>query len=104
MAIVQDFGHLTFEVGDMDKAIRFYRDALGFTVAGKVDPAWTVVATKGGTLTLYRRKDPIPCTLRNGGRPLDLPVGGLTKAAEAPERTGDPAPRAGENSVPLTGP
>jgi len=102
MAIVEDFGHLVFEVGDMDKAIRFYRDALGFTVAGKVDPVWTVVATKGGTLTLYRRKDPIPCTLRNGGSPLSLHVGDFTKAADALERTGYAVRRMDENSGSVT--
>ena len=104
MAIVQDFGHLTFEVGDMDKAIRFYRDALGFTVAGKVDPVWTVLATKGGTLTLYRKKDPIPCSLRNGGSPLNLHVADVTKAAEALERAGLAVRRGDENSGFVTDP
>ncbi|TLZ53902.1 MAG: VOC family protein [Methanobacteriota archaeon] len=101
MAMVQDFGHLTFEVGDMDKAIRFYRDVLGFTVAGKVDPVWTVVATKGGTLTLYRKKDPIPCSLPKGGSPLNLHVSDFTKAAVASRRRGTPriAPRARRASL-----
>src|SRR3989442_6618334 len=102
MAMVQDFGHLTFEVGDMDKAIRFYRDVLGFTVAGKVDPAWTVVATKGGTLTLYRKKDPIPCSLPKAGSPLNLHVGDFPKAEDALEKAGYAVPRKDENSGTVT--
>ena len=104
MAIVQDFGHLTFEVGDMDKAIRFYRDTLGFTVAGKVDPVWTVVATKGGTLTLYRKKDPIPCSLPKGGSPLNLHVGDFPKAADALEKAGYAVQRKDENAGSVTDP
>jgi catechol 2,3-dioxygenase-like lactoylglutathione lyase family enzyme len=98
MAIVQDIGHLIFEVGDMDAAMRFYRDALGFKVAGKVDPVWTVVATTGGTLTLFRKKDPIPCALAKGGSPLNLHVGDFKSAADALERAGYVVHREGENA------
>jgi len=104
MPIVKDIGHLVFEVGDMEKAMRFYRDALGFKVAGKVDPVWTVVATTGGTLSLYRKKDPIPCALAKGGSPLNLHVGNFSEAADTLERAGYVVHRANENAGSVTDP
>ena len=98
MPIVQDIGHLVFEVGDMEKALRFYRDTLGFQVAGKVDPVWTVLATKGGTLTLLRTKDPAPCAIGTDGSPLNLHVADFTAAASSIERAGYIINRGDENS------
>jgi len=98
MPIVQDIGHLVFEVGDMEKALRFYRDTLGFTVAGKTDPVWTVLATKGGTLTLFRKKDPIGCSVGKDGSPLNLHVANFETASEALEHAGYVVHRDGENS------
>jgi catechol 2,3-dioxygenase-like lactoylglutathione lyase family enzyme len=98
MPIVQDIGHLVFEVGDMEKALRFYRDTLGFQVAGKVDPVWTVLATKGGTLTLFRKKDPAPCAIGTDGSPLNLHVADFTAAASSIERAGYIVNRGDENS------
>lgn len=98
MPIVQDIGHLVFEVGDMDQALKFYRDALGFKIAGKIDPVWTVLATTGGTLTIYRKRDPVPCAVGKAGSPLNLHVGDFTKAAVALERAGYVVHRGDENS------
>ncbi|HTD80526.1 MAG TPA: VOC family protein [Thermoplasmata archaeon] len=98
MPIVQDIGHLVFEVGDMDTALRFYRDTLGFKVAGKVDPVWTVLATTGGTLTLFRTKDPIGCSVGKDGSPLNLHVANFGAAADALEGAGCPVHRDGESA------
>ena len=54
MGIVQDIGHILLPVDDMEKALAFYRDLLGFRVVGKGSPVWTVIETKGGQLTLWR--------------------------------------------------
>ena len=54
MGIVQDIGHILLPVDDMDTALAFYRDLLGFRVVGKGSPVWTVIETKGGQLTLWR--------------------------------------------------
>ena len=45
MGIVQDIGHILLPVDDMEKALAFYRDLLGFRVVGKGSPVWTVVET-----------------------------------------------------------
>ena len=57
MGIVQDIGHILLPVDDMDKALAFYRDLLGFRVVGKGSPVWTVIETKGGQLTLWRTSE-----------------------------------------------
>src|SRR2546426_9417931 len=54
MGVVQDIGHILLPVDDMEKALAFYRDLLGFRVVGKGSPVWTVIETKGGQLTLWR--------------------------------------------------
>jgi len=88
MALVQDIGHMLLQVGDMEEALRFYRDTLGFSVPGTVNPVWTVVTTKGGALTLYARKEPVPCALRDGWSPFELHVANFEEAANALERAG----------------
>jgi len=72
----------------MEEALRFYRDALGLTVQGAVDPVWTVVATEGGSLTLYRKPNPVPCVRSDGNSPFNLHVSSFTAAASALERSG----------------
>ena len=54
MAVVKDIGHVVIPVDDMEKALAFYRDVLGFRAVGKVNPIWTVVEVSGGQLTLWR--------------------------------------------------
>ncbi len=58
-AQVRDIGHILIGVDDMDAALGFYRDLLGFQVVGKVTPVWTEVRAAGGTLTLYG-EEPLP--------------------------------------------
>jgi len=82
----------------MEKALRFYRDTLGFQVAGKVDPVWTVLATKGGTLTLLRKKDPTGCAVGRDGSPLNLHVRYFGAAADALEGAGYSVHRDGESA------
>ena len=88
MGIVQDIGHILLEVGDMEQALRLYRDALGLAVQGPVDPTWTVVTAPGGSLTLFRKKSPIPCVRKGGGTPVDLHVANFEEAAATVERAG----------------
>ena len=88
MKLVEDIGHVFLEVGDMEQALRFYRDALGFSVKGKVDPVWTIVETAGGSLTLFRKKDPIPCARKDGGSPFNFHVANFEDAATAIEAAG----------------
>ena len=97
MGLVQDIGHIVLEVGDMDKALRFYRDTLGFQVPGEVNPTWTVVTAKGGALTLYRKKSPIPCALRKSGSPFNVHVANFEVAADAIERAGYAVHRKGQH-------
>jgi len=52
VGIVQDIGHILLPVDDMDKALAFYRDLLGFRVVGKGSPVWTVIETKGCLFTV----------------------------------------------------
>ena len=98
MALIQDIGHLVLEVGDMEQALRLYRDALGLSVRGKVDPVWTVVQTEGGSLTLFRKKDPVPCVRRDGESPFNLHVANFEEAADALERAGHPVRRSDANT------
>lgn len=57
MALIQDMGHIILPVDDMTKALEFYRDLLGFRVAGKGSPVWTVLETQGGQVTLWRTSE-----------------------------------------------
>ncbi len=98
MSLVTDIGHIVLEVGDMEGALRFYRDALGLTVQGTVNPVWTVVATPGGSLSLYKKMDPVPCARRDGDSPFHLHVGNFEDAAAALERAGYGVHRTDANS------
>jgi predicted enzyme related to lactoylglutathione lyase len=88
MAMVQDIGHLVLEVGDMEEALRFYRDVLGLAVRGHADPVWTVVTTDGGSLTLFRKANPVPCVRSDGKSAFNLHVPNFTEGASAVERAG----------------
>lgn len=74
----------------MKQALSFYRDLLGFTVEGKVDPVWTVIGASGGRLTLYRQKEfhPIAIGPDGGGTPFIFHVTDFGKAASALESNG----------------
>lgn len=81
MGLVLDIGHIVLQVGDMEEALRLYRDSLGFAVKGEVNPIWTVVTTEGGSLTLYRIKNPVPCVRGDGNSPLNLHVANFEEAS-----------------------
>ncbi len=98
--IVTDIGHIIVPVKDMDRAIAFYRDLLGFQVVGAPNPAWTVVAVPGGHLTLFRT-DAIPTVALGpdgGGTPFRLHVRDFSLAAERLESKGVRVKRDGPNS------
>jgi len=83
MAVVKDIGHVVIPVDDMEKAIAFYRDVLGFRVVGKVNPVWTVVEVSGGQLTLYRNSKLPKVAGGPGGEgtPFEFHVDDFEKAA-----------------------
>jgi catechol 2,3-dioxygenase-like lactoylglutathione lyase family enzyme len=56
-ATVSGIGHIVIPVHDMQLALGFYRDALGFGVVGEENPVWTVVDAKGASLTLFLQDD-----------------------------------------------
>ena len=88
MPLVEDIGHIVLEVADMDAAVRLYRDVLGFTLPAGVNPVWTVAATKGGSITLYRVKTPVPLILTGKRTPISLHVQNFEESAEVLERAG----------------
>jgi hypothetical protein len=47
----------------MDKAVKLYRDTLGFELK-EHSPEWSVIATKLGELTLYKTPKLTPLVLR----------------------------------------
>ncbi|MFQ5552286.1 MAG: VOC family protein [Thermoplasmata archaeon] len=89
--LVRDIGHILVGVEDMDRALAFYRDLLGFEVVGKVDPMWTVVTVPGGQFTLYKQEDVTPISLGEEGTatPFSLHVADFEKAAEMLEAEGE---------------
>ena len=82
--LVRDIGHILVGVEDMDRALAFYRDLLGFEVVGKTDPIWTVVTVPGGQFTLYKQESVTPIALGGEGiaTPFSLHVADFEKAAE----------------------
>ena len=97
MGLVTDIGHLVLQVGDMEEALRFYRDGLGFRVTDVEGPMWTVVETAGGALTLYRRPNPVPCELPGQESPFNLHVANFEEAADALEAAGYQVHRNGDH-------
>jgi len=88
MALVQDIGHLVLQVGDMDAAVHLYRDILGLTLSGNMNPVWTVAQAEGGSITLYKVSNPVPLALPGDHTPLSLHVGNFEEAARALEGMG----------------
>lgn len=88
--LVSDIGHIAIPVQDMKRALGFYRDLLGLAVEGKEDAVWTVIAAKGGRLTLYRLKDFVPIAIgpEGEGTPFLFHVEDFGKAAEILESKG----------------
>lgn len=88
MRLVQGIGHIILQVGDMDAAVRLYRDVLGLATAGGVDSVWTVATASGGSLTLFRTRNPVPCALSGGGTPINLHMHNFEEAAGELESKG----------------
>ena len=98
--LVSDIGHIAVPVREMKPSLRFYRDLLGFTVEGKENAAWTVIAMKGARLTLYRPKDLLPVALgpAGDGTPFLFHVKDFGTAAEILELKGVRVKRDGKHS------
>ena len=90
VGIVQDIGHILLPVEDMEKALAFYRDLLGFRVVGKGSPVWTVIETKGGRLTLWRTSEIPKVALgpKADSSPFEFHVENFEDAASALESKG----------------
>jgi catechol 2,3-dioxygenase-like lactoylglutathione lyase family enzyme len=100
--LVSDIGHIILQVGDMDKAIKLYRDTLGFDLK-EHSPEWSVLATKLGELTLYKTPKITPLVLRGADvTPINLHVVSFEDAADQLEKNGYSVKRKGKNSGTLT--
>ncbi|HWM51609.1 MAG TPA: VOC family protein [Thermoplasmata archaeon] len=100
MGIVQDIGHILLPVDDMEKALAFYRDLLGFRVVGKGSPVWTVIETKGGQLTLWRTSEIPKVALgpKGDSSPFEFHVENFEAAASTLESKGIRVRRSGAHA------
>lgn len=98
MPVIEDIGHIILQVGDMEDALKFYRDVLGFEVEGREHPIWTAVTVKGGSLTLLKAKNPVPCVSAENGSPINLHVRDFDEAARVIEGKGCTVHRRDGNS------
>jgi catechol 2,3-dioxygenase-like lactoylglutathione lyase family enzyme len=89
-AILSGIGHIVIPVHDMNLALAFYRDTLGFPIVGKESPVWTVVDAKGVELTLYLQPDAARIALGPDGEdsPFFFHVASFPRAAVALEKRG----------------
>lgn len=96
---------VTLGVADMARAIRFYRDGLGFDTTAKDDADWAIFDTSGCRFALYPR-DKLAADIGpdvepgNPGNPVRPGFGGITLAhnvrqRELVEKVLDLAERAG---------
>ncbi len=108
--MVLDFGHFILQVGNVEEALRLYRDSLGFElIPERSQPVWTVLKTKGGELTLYQPAKVIPLVLRDGENapldsPLELHVANFEEAADHLEKKGYKVKRSGKHDGTLIDP
>jgi catechol 2,3-dioxygenase-like lactoylglutathione lyase family enzyme len=89
--LVSDIGHILVGVEDMERALAFYRDLLGFEVVGDASPMWTVVTVPGGQFTLYKQEAVTPVALGEEGvaTPFSLHVDNFEEAMETLEAHGE---------------
>lgn len=94
------FGHLILPVDDMDEALRFYLEGLGFHIVGDRNPVWTVVDAKGVALTLFRQpKAPrVAMGRKKDDTPVHLHVRNVVEAAQALRKQGYRVRRSGLHS------
>ena len=102
--LVTDIGHIILQVGDMDQALKLYRDTLGFELKEHSSER-SVISTKLGELTLYKTPKIIPLILRDADvTPISLHVGNFEEAAEQLAKKGYSVKRKGKNSGTLSDP
>jgi len=102
--LVSDIGHIILQVGDMDEAVKLYRDTLGFELK-EHSPEWSVITTKLGELTLYKTPKITPLVLRDAAvTPISFHVISFEQAADQLEKKGYSVKRKGKNSGTLTDP
>ncbi len=102
--LVNDIGHIILQVGNMDEALRLYRDTLGFDVKDQ-SPEWTVITTKLGELTLYKTPKISRLVLRDAeDTPINLHVTNFQETAETLEKNGYRVERRGKSSGTLHDP
>jgi catechol 2,3-dioxygenase-like lactoylglutathione lyase family enzyme len=102
--LISDIGHIILQVGDMDEAIKLYRDTLGFELKEQ-SPEWTVITTNLGELTLYKTRKITPLVLRDADHsPIDMHVISFEEAANELEKKGYSVKRAGRSSGTLIDP
>ncbi len=102
--LVSDIGHVILQVGNMDEALRLYRDTLGFDVKEQ-SPEWTVITTKLGELTLYKAPKISRLVLRDAeDTPINLHVTNFQETAETLEKNGYRVERRGKSSGTLYDP
>jgi catechol-2,3-dioxygenase len=102
--LVTDIGHIILQVGNMDEAIKLYRDVLGFELKEQ-SLEWSVIATKLGELTLFKTPKITRLVLRDADvTPISLHVSNFEEAAERLEKKGYSVKRKGRNSGTLTDP
>ncbi len=67
--LVTDIGHVILQVGNMEEALRLYRDTLGLELVSERPSSsiWKVPKSRGGEVTLYKAEKPVPLVLRDEG-------------------------------------
>lgn len=106
MPMITDIGHIILQVGNMEEALRLYRDVLGFEVDEKrSSPIWKIIMTKGAELTVYQGKEVTPLILRDKEEtPINLHVASFEQAADELEAKGYRVMRHGKSSGTLVDP
>lgn len=92
---IQCIGNAFFEVGDMERAVRFYEQVLGLGMKFRDGDRWAAFDVGGTTLALSGAADDAP---RGHGATLSLKVRDVDAWAGAARRRGLTAPE------PTTGP
>src|SRR5206468_10361061 len=90
VVIVHASGRTVLPVHEMEKALWFSRDLLGWRVVGKGSPVWTVIETEGGQLTLWGTTEIPKVALGPNGdaSPFEFHVDNFEVAASALESKG----------------